>query len=245
MRSSISFLCLFFFVGLSRVNAQESSNNSIAAAPLLEKSIAYHDPQNLWPRFKAAMRIEMKTPNKPLRSTQIHMDHTKGRFELNATRGDEHTQYILGPNQCDISFNDRREFTPEEIKTHRLDCAQAQRMKNYYTYLYGLPMKLKDPGTQLDPMAYKKTFQGAEYWMLKVSYAPEVGKDVWYFYLDPKTYQLRHYQFYHDEQKGDGEFILLDGETVIGGIKMPKDRAWYTNLENNYLGTDFLSALEE
>jgi len=133
MRSSISFLCLLFFVGISRVNAQESSNKSTAAAPLLEKSIAYHDPQNLWPRFKAAMRIEMKTPNKPLRSTQIHMDHTKGRFELNATRGDEHTQYILGPNQCDISFNDRSEFTPEEIKTHRLDCAQAQRMKNYYT----------------------------------------------------------------------------------------------------------------
>ena len=62
MRSSISFLCLFFFVGLSRVNAQESSNNSTAAAPLLEKSIAYHDPQNLWPRFKAAMQYWDENP---------------------------------------------------------------------------------------------------------------------------------------------------------------------------------------
>ena len=116
-------------------------------------------------------------------------------------------------------------------------------MKNYYTYLYGLPMKLKDPGTQLDPKAFKKIFQGKEYWVLKVSYAPAVGKDVWYFYLDPMTYQLRHYQFYHDEQKGDGEYILLSGEIEIGGIKMPKDRAWYMNLDQKYLGTDFLSSL--
>ena len=48
------------------------------------------------------------------------------------------------------------------------------------------------------------------------------------------------YQFYHDETKNDGEYILLTEEEIINGIKMPKNRAWYTNKDNMLLGTDIL-----
>ena len=51
------------------------------------------------------------------------------------------------------------------------------------------------------------------------------------------------YQFYHEESKNDGEYILLDGLEEIEGIKMPKTRAWYTNKEEKYLGTDTLFKL--
>jgi hypothetical protein len=43
---------------------------------------------------------------------------------------------------------------------------------------------------------------GKEYLVLQVKY--EEGKDVWYFYFDPKPMPWK-YQFYHDEQKNDGE----------------------------------------
>ena len=245
MRISLPFVSLVSAFVLN-VHAQDlTGETQTPSLPLLEQSIAYHDPQNKWPSFNATMAVVMKSPKNTERTTRIFMDHAKGLFELNATRGTDHTQYVLGPNQCDIAFNGRTRFNQEEIKTHRLDCSQAARMKNYYTYLYGLPMKLKDPGTQMDPIAYKKMFQGETFWVIKVSYDPSVGKDVWYFYIDTNTYALRHYQFFHDEQKGDGEYILLSGETEVGGVKMPKDRAWYTNLENNYLGTDYLSAVKE
>ena len=49
------------------------------------------------------------------------------------------------------------------------------------------------------------------------------------------------YQFYHEEEKNDGEFILLSDLEMVNGIKMPKNRAWYYNKEEKYLGTDFLS----
>ena len=48
------------------------------------------------------------------------------------------------------------------------------------------------------------------------------------------------YQFFHDESKNDGEYILLTDEEIINNIKMPKIRAWYTNKDNEYLGTDIL-----
>jgi hypothetical protein len=113
-------------------------------------------------------------------------------------------------------------------------------MKNYYTYLYGLPMKLKDPGTLIDPKVERRSFKGKEYLVLKVKYEEGVGKDIWYFYFDPKSYALKVYQFYHDETKNDGEYILLSGIESAIGIKMPKTRAWYLNKDNKYLGTDVL-----
>ena len=48
------------------------------------------------------------------------------------------------------------------------------------------------------------------------------------------------YQFYHDESKNDGEYILLSEEMLVKDIKMPKVRAWYYNKDNTYLGTDDL-----
>ncbi|MCV6629519.1 MAG: DUF6503 family protein, partial [Flavobacteriaceae bacterium] len=61
-----------------------------------------------------------------------------------------------------------------------------------------------------------------------------------YFYFDPDTYAMEVYQFFHDETKNDGEYILLTETKEISGIKMPKNRAWYYNKDNTYLGTDKL-----
>ena len=108
-------------------------------------------------------------------------------------------------------------------------------MKNYYTYLYGLPMKLKDPGTILDSKVQTKPFEGKEYLVLKVNYEEGVGKDVWYFYFDPNTFAMEVYQFYHDESKNDGEYILLEGLEEINDIKMPKTRVWYVNSDDIFI----------
>lgn len=42
-------------------------------------------------------------------------------------------------------------------------------------------------------------------------------------------------------QKDDtGEYILLTEEESINNIIMPKNRAWYYNKDDKYLGTDIL-----
>ena len=69
----------------------------------------------------------------------------------------------------------------------------------------------------------------------------DIGSDTWYLYFDKNTYQLKRYQFFHEEAKNDGEYIILENELMIGGIKMPKDRAWYYNKDDKYLGTDYLT----
>jgi len=81
--------------------------------------------------------------------------------------------------------------------------------RNYYTYLYGLPMKLKDLGRIISPRVLEKKINGSSYWVLKVNYKPDLGSDTWYFYFDKNSYALKRYQFFHDESKNDGEHIVL------------------------------------
>ncbi len=113
--------------------------------------------------------------------------------------------------------------------------------RNYYTYLYGLPMKLKDPGTIISPRVLEKKIHGSSYLVLEVNYEPEVGSDTQYFYFDKNSYELKRYQFFHDKSKNDVEYVILENELEIAGIRITKNRSWYYNSDNTYIETDILS----
>ena len=206
---------------------------------LLDKAIAYHDPQGNWDAFKGVLNVTMETPDNPDRDSYIEIDLPQEFFHLKATRGSEETTYTIDRGECTTSMK-------EDPNAKRTPCETASLYKNYYTYLYGLPMKLKDPGTHIDPVVHTKTFKGKEYLVLKASYDASVGSDVWYFYFDPSTYAMEVYQFYKGdpdaEGKDTGEYILLSEEVMIHQIKMPKVRAWYYNKDDKYLGTDVLKS---
>ncbi|MCX2718713.1 DUF6503 family protein [Lentiprolixibacter aurantiacus] len=229
-------LFLFFLISLPLTGFTQELNG----IELLDKAIAYHDPQNQWKSFNGSFLITMQSPNRPLRKSKITLDLPKSYFRLAVERDGISTSYLLEGNNCSLSLNGRKDFSPEEAKANQLNCERATLMKDYYTYLYGLPMKLRDPGTRLHPVVLNKKFKGKEYLVLKVTYDKEVGEDSWYFYFDPETYAMEVYQFFHNESLNDGEYILLSGEETIQGIRMPKVRAWYYNKDNTYLGTDTL-----
>lgn len=213
---------------------------TISSRELLDKAIAFHDPNNHWDAFSGSFKVLMQTPNSSDRLSLIHMDFPKQQFTLEVKKDEDSYSYSFNKETCETSLNGSMEISDENRKKYRLTCESGKMMQNYYTYLYGLPMKLRDPGTILDDTILTKTFKGKEYLVLKAAYEEGVGNDVWYFYFDPKTYAMEVYQFYHDESKNDGEYILLEGLEEVNGIQMPKTRAWYYNKDNTYLGTDIL-----
>lgn len=213
---------------------------NLTGSELLEKSISFHDPNGQWTTFNTVLNITMKTPNAPDRLSKITLNLPQHFFQVVAKKEGILTEYTINKGKCSIALNGKTELSNEELEANNLSCDRASMYKNYYTYLYGLPMKLKDVGTIIHDKVETKIFKGKTYLRLKVTYDEAVGSDTWYFYFDPKSYAMEVYQFFHDETKNDGEYILLSGIETIGGINMPKVRAWYTNKENNYLGTDSL-----
>ncbi|GEQ85139.1 hypothetical protein ULMS_06470 [Patiriisocius marinistellae] len=208
---------------------------------LLDKAIAYHDPHNNWDTFKGTLNVTMETPGGSPRVSIIDIDLSNEYFKVVATRDSIQTMHSIKKGKCTTSITDSIS-EPQR----RTPCETAGFLKNYYTYLYGLPMKLKDPGTQIFETVERKTFKGKEYLVLKATYDEAVGSDVWYFYFNPKTYAMETYQFFKGDPnakgKDTGEYILLNKETVINDIKIPAIRAWFYNKDDKYLGTDILKA---
>lgn len=217
---------------------------NLTGEQLLEHAIAYHDPQGNWETFNGTLYVSMETPNAPKRDSKIQINLPQEYFQVEATQGDKTTRYQIDSGECTIALNGKTDLSPSDLEENNLSCERASLYKNYYTYLYGLPMKLKDPGTYVDPTVTEVAFKGKTYLRLKVTYEETVGTDIWFFYFDPSTYAMEVYQFYkgdpEDKGKDTGEYILLSDEVEISGIKMPKDRAWYYNKGDKYLGTDFL-----
>ncbi|MEB8346442.1 DUF6503 family protein [Flavobacteriaceae bacterium KMM 6898] len=231
----IIYIVLLFtipFLGVSQ---------SLTGNQLLQNAIDHHDPNNNWPSFNGEFTVTMTTPDNSERKSMIHINIPKEHFSLTVKKEENTLESVLDGTACLLRLNGNTEVSEAQQKAFNLNCERAAMMKNYYTYLYGLPMKLKDPGTIIDSKVDRKRFKNKEYLVLKVTYEEGVGGDVWYFYFDPSTYAMEVYQFFHDESKNDGEYILLTGEETINEIKMPKTRAWYYNKDNKYLGTDILS----
>jgi hypothetical protein len=232
MKKGITFLLLFISI--------ISFSQEITGDELLEKSIQFHDPNNNWATFNGELFVTMEIPKKSSRKSKININLPKEHFSVEAIRDTIVTNYTVDKGVCSIAINGNKNPSEEIKKKFRLNCDRAKMYKNYYTFLYGLPMKLKDEGTIIHQKVEKRKFKGKEYLVLKATYNKEVGKDTWYFYFNPETYAMEVYQFFK-ATIDSGEYILLSGLETINEIKIPKIRAWYYNKNNGYLGTDILT----
>lgn len=238
------FIYSKFILGLFLILC--SCTQPITSNQLLKSSINYHDPKGQWSSFNNTLNVTMESPGKTNRHSNIIINLPKEYFYLKATRDTLTTEYVVKNDSCKIALNGKSNLTEEQLQVNNLSCERAKLFKDYYTYLYGLPMKLYDNGTIIHKDIEQKTFQGKDYLVLKATYNAQVGSDVWYFYFNPVTYAMEVYQFYKTNDDGtiipeSGEYILLSDIEIIDNIKMPKNRAWYYNKDNTYLGTDMLN----
>ena len=236
MKKLTTFLLLFTSI--------ISFAQEITGEQLLNKAIQFHDPNGNWATFQGEFLVTMETPKRAPRKSNININLPKEYFSVTAKRDTIITNYTVSKNEFTVSFNGDENPSEDIRKKYSLNKERANLYKNYYTYLYGLPMKLKDEGTIIHQKIERKEFKGKEYLVLKATYNQEVGKDTWYFYFDPETYAMEVYQFFKDT-KDSGEYILLSGLETINGVRMPKTRAWYYNKDNKYLGTDILSSIKK
>lgn len=215
-------LVLFVVAGLVGCNA--GSQSPVTGRDYLSKSIAYHDPNGIWKDLKATFVLEDSLPpGRESRFYEFSVDNSQNKLIYKI----EGLHYIV--------WNDSVQVFEGEIEKER-----ALRMRNYYQFLWGLPMKLQDPGTQIEDSVRIERLNGVDYHVVRVPYE----KDIWYFYLEPETYRMAAYKFYQDEPNLKGEIIYLDGVEEFEGLKIPKNRTWYRTETPEFLGTDKLLVIK-
>ncbi|MDN3203653.1 DUF6503 family protein [Algoriphagus sediminis] len=202
-----------------------SSKSDPSTGPeMIKASINYHDPEGQWTNFKGTLFFEDSLPpHREDRVYQVELDNSNSEM----TYSIEGLKYQV--------IQDSVVNLEGEVEEER-----ALRMRNYYTYLWGLPMKLNDPGTIIEEEVSDEILNGKTYHVIRIPYE----KDIWYFYLEPETYRMAAYKFYQDEPNEKGEIIYLDGELEHNGMKIPQNRTWYRTEIPEFLATDKLVKIE-
>lgn len=229
-------------VVVSTLFAIPASAEAPSADDLLARSIAHHDPDGKFLTGTWCLTFRETRPGGSDRHSEILVDVPGERFKM-LRKGEHEIAGVIDGEHCEMTLDGRSDVTDAEREEHRLSCERLGFMQNYYVYLWGLPMKLRDPGTHLGDVE-ATTFMDQPVYGLRVTYDADVGGDVWYFYFDRDSSALVGYRFYHDEEKNDGEYIVLEGEHEAHGMRLPESRAWYTHQEERHLGTDILVGLE-
>lgn len=229
------FLILLVFCLSVQLSAQ-----NISASQLIERSLAVHDPQSQWNTFKDSLIISQSRPDGSNLSRSIFLNNKKHHFSFSALYPEGELQYKVDRKGARYLWNEARDVNDELKKKYRISDTRASMYHNYYSYMYGMPMKLSDPGTHISPNVEKFIFKDKNYLRIKVTYDPEVGDDIWYFYFNPNSHELEMVQFFHDESKNDGEYIYLDGKRYFGQLRLPEKLLWYYNKDDGFLGEDKL-----
>lgn len=224
--------------------ASADAQQAPAAHDLLERAIAYHDPEGLWDRARFELEIRETGPENRDRHTRVRIDTPGNAFELLTQREGRVIEGLMADDECVLTLDGSLDISDEDRDKYRLTCDRLRWLRDYYTYLWGQPMKLRDPGTRVDPQAEASEYQGLPVWSLRVTYDEAVGTDTWYFYFDRESSALVGYRFYHNEADNDGEYIVLEGEIEADGVRIPARRSWYTHAEDRHLGDDVLTAVE-
>jgi hypothetical protein len=200
-----------------------SCEETLTSQSIISKSIAYHDPEGQWKTFDHSLNFEEQRPDGTMRETSVHIDLPNSSY------------YVYREDQYEFEMvNSELKIMDGEIDSNR-----AEVIKNYYLYLWGLPMKLADHNTPIGDWKRGK-------WQNKSSLEVEVNyeKDTWFFHFDPETFQMIGYQFYTDSLLTKGENIYLQEVINVQGIQIPKRRSWYSIPDNKYLGVDILASFE-
>ncbi len=224
--------------------AAEALPVQTAAEALLARSIAFHDAQGRWGSRTVQLAWNGTGAEGEERSVFDISILPDGRsFEMSGRYRGSGLEYATDGMTYTASVDGSTEMSDETLSRMRLGRDGGMFWRDYFSFLAGLPMKLRDPGTLIDADPVATEFMGRQVESIRVTYTPEVGGDTWYFYFDPESAQLIGCRFYHDESVNDGEYIVFDGLIEADGLRLPQSRRWYVNADDRFLGEDVIERL--
>lgn len=192
----------------------------LTSEEILAQSIAYHDPGSKWSNLNTKFEIESQSVfNDNNKDTiELRFDILKDKFGYNNYRTNEVVS-----------------FEGANCYAHSMKglCESKGWTKNFYTYIWGLPMKLKDEGTVLSSIVVDTLFFEKPCYALSVKYEAES----WLYFINKESSKLEGFQFIFNNDNEKGEYVRNIGNSDMSGVDVPMKRIWY-DLKGKELGTD-------
>ena len=202
--------------GFSRDERKLSSDEIIL------KSISFHDPNSQWNTFYDTMNFESSFSFNDSIPEDLELTFNNKESYFKYFNHDRKVEIEYRPNSCNASPNNSL-------------CGNYSWTYGFYPYIWGLPMKLNDPGIKPEKGFKKTVLNSDSVWEIQVNYEAE---NFW-FYFDEKDYQLKGFKFIKNDSTNHAEIVILKDLKEVNGIKFPKHRTWL-NLDSTLIGTNEL-----
>ncbi len=196
-----------------------STAGSLSAEEIIDKSVTFHDPSNNWHKLHARFMFVSKFKNNPFptENLAITINNPKNEFKYQ-----------------NIQRNFEASFTPNNCKTISKtgDCNNYTWTKNFYTYVWGLPMKLKDTGVKIDSSYTTEVLHNQKCYKVSVQYPAEN----YFFYFRCSDFELVAFSFLKNDSSGHGEFVEMSGKYIFNNITFPRKRVCKELVTKKILG---------
>ncbi|MEP6513223.1 MAG: DUF6503 family protein, partial [Parafilimonas sp.] len=137
---------------------------------LLDKTIAYHDPQHTWSKLKTHLYLSSTDTAGKESLFELEMDNATGYFcYITHEDGKEIVKGLSNGKEFYL-INGKKEINGEDLKKYELTPESVKWVHNFYGYLYGLPMKLTDEGTNISDSIASEQINGKSHQVMHVEY---------------------------------------------------------------------------
>lgn len=215
-----------------------SDGDGLDAGIVLGLAIGFHDPEGRWASGRFAFAVEESSADGTMRRSRLRIDNGERRFELHTERAGRQVEVRVDGDEVVVLADGVLVTDRRTAAALGLDPERAHGLRDTYLYMYGLPMKLHDPGTRLDPVARRTRFEGRDVLELVVTYDPEVGSDAWTFYVDPVDYSLAGCRVERGAGDQPDETLVFEGLAEIEGLRLPRVRHRRASEDGRPLGVD-------
>ena len=239
MKILSSTLIILVFLGFSCDIDSQSE-----AQQLITESIQHHDPDNNWNKFKSHVSVNSiveRNGKIDSSSRNIFFDLAANHFEMKYNDKGDEIHYFLNNKECFGEILNNTKLTPAELEEKNINCDRAKMYNNYFRYLIGMPMKLKDPGTIINKEITSKVYKDKAYKVVTVTYEEKVGTYTWLFYFDIQTTELVLTEFSKDGSFQNGETIELNNKVRYQNMLLPGQLKWFVLPDRPFLAEENLS----
>lgn len=198
------------------------------------------DPEGLFEQTTFNLRIQEPRIQTPERFSEVLFNYETGAFVLNRKREDKTVSYSINEKgNPEIALDGCKRVSDADKLKYGLDPDRNRNYRNYYQYLYGLPMILQDKGKFSFVSSSETVFKDQKAMEYTFQLTTPIFSSIWKTtFLQNGT--LTKLDFYNMVNPNEGEYIIFDGTYQNESITIPRFRHWYSKKENEYLGSDII-----
>jgi hypothetical protein len=210
-----------FLILLSFASCSETTTTILTPRKIVENAVKFNDPNNNWKSLHANFSFESAFKHNPFPVENLEIEINVPKNEFRYSNSERDFEAIYKKDTC-------------ETISKQGNCNNYAWTKDFYTYVWGLPMKLQDPQTNIISFFTIENINKHPCYKVGVKY-PNEDFD---FYFKCSNFELLAFSFSKNDSSGHSEFVELKGLYAFNNIKFPETRTWKDNNTQKTLGTN-------